>query len=267
MKVLYLSIIVVFSFACSSVEEKKALISVDFDKLTEIERLIQQDITDWGMQSEVEASVVNDTLKVVILYKKISGLKEGQIPYYYDEYSNELIVRLLAVKHKDLLGQQPILYIKLRFEGAYDVGHFYIDKFKYMLYEAFFQNKLLHENVVYSLSNFTPREILFLETLIEIIVLKKWEYKINYNYWQLLAEFSDYLLLRNSENFDGAKLFVYMVSNNKRIKHNEFSENCNEKLLWILKNSGLDERVYDLETTPEIEEYLMGIERIPLPRQ
>ncbi len=235
---LYTGIFFLFLLNCSLEKGKKEVI---------IQKNIFKTLESWNLKADISVKKVKNTLSISIFYKENDNKEKAS--YYYDVYTNELIVKTFIYKHKDILNNYDSIKITLEFEKAPDIARFYLDKKKIAEIDHFFQNNLFYQNVLYSLEKFNYNTLTYFKSIIKYINngLVQFNYNFNKNnYWELLNSYSNFCTNPTEENLKKTEMFIIFISAVKKEHSKDFNFDVNKNLFNFLKNCSMNEKVYDL---------------------
>lgn len=164
-----------------------------------------RDLKAWGFDVDVGVTVSQDTLQILIAYRGEDNA--GKAPFFYDNYTNELIVKTLLMGVRSQLEPFSLVKLQLTFEGSPDVGHFHLTKDDLNDIWIFFTNESFYTNVKYCLEEFGYTDIVFFNSAIKFVVDGvKGRVKFNGNFWQLLKMVSS-CCRKDEESLNSALLF------------------------------------------------------------
>lgn len=222
---------------------------------TEISKIISSDLASWNLANTVGATIIKDTLEIGVLYKGVGTI--GNAPYYYDDFSNDLIVKTMVYKNLDLCNKFSKIKLDFLFEGSQRVNQAVLGSTKVGIIKSYFVNSIFYQNVVHSFENFDYNDVVFFNSAIKFIVREtdaKFDFKGNY--WELLESFSNYCLRKDEQIADDAVLFVLMCNLIKNVDYGEEEpEDADRILLSVLEKCGISESVYKMNVS-EMYEYL-----------
>ncbi len=242
-------IAVLMVFGCSSNSP------VPRPSATEISKKISSNLASWNLSNTVGATINQDTLEIGIFYKGVGSV--GNAPYYYDDFSNDLIVKTLIYKNLELCRNFSKFKFEILYEGSQKVNQAILGDSEIETIKSFFATNSFYQNVVYSLENFDYNDVTFFNSAIKFIVSETNErFNFKGNYWELLESFTNYCEERNEELIDEAVLFALMCNLVKNVDYGpEEPQNADSILLKVLKDCGISESIYEMNVS-QLYEYL-----------
>ncbi|MEW4923110.1 hypothetical protein [Algibacter sp. 2305UL17-15] len=244
-------LLLIFLFIGCQSENKTEITTLKFN--------ISETLKTWHLKADVSVEIKEkDTLRVHVYYKKKPESNADKAPYYYDVYSNELIVKTLVYKYRKELDKYQQVNIHLEFEGAPDIADFYLNKTKIKQIHQFFKNSLFYKMVLYSLETFNYNDITLLNSTLKNLlgdiqstsVASKFNFPV-LKYWDILNVYSDLCskITLNNDSNDLSKvelLFITIGGFNKNFKEYENSPNTDKKLTKLLGFCDIDRKILDM---------------------
>lgn len=232
---------------CSTagVDLSKAQVS----KCKDVQEKIDKDLKNWKFVFNLDVDCDHDTLGLRLIYLKGS-------PIYLDEYSNELVVRTLVHKYQDELSAWKVVNMTLEFDGFSDSGTFMLDYQKRGVISDYFSNKQFFNDVIFTLSEFSTKEITDLDITLESF------YQVNpeppkKNYWELFKGFQEFCTTHSKDNFVDALVYIFLVQHTKYgDSQNVYNESFHERFYPFLDKYGIDRSIIDIELMSETSDFL-----------
>jgi len=224
----------------------------------EISQKISSDLASWNLSNTVGATINHDTLEIGILYKGVGSI--GNAPYYYDTFSNDLIVKTLIYKNLEFCRNFSKIKLDILFEGSQKVNQALIGDSEIETIRSFFATNSFYQNVVFSFENFDYNDVIFFNSAIKLIVSETNErFNFKGNYWELLESFNAYCAEKKDDRIDEAVLFALMCNLVKNVDYGpEEPENADRILLTILEECGISKSIYNMDVD-ELYEYIRNL--------
>lgn len=222
-----------------------------------IEEELSKTLISWNLKADISITELDRVMQIEIYYKKKDNNSTKQDTYYYDVFSNELIVKTIIQKFKSKFKDYKQINFKIEFEGAPDIANFYIDYSKRKIIHNYFQNELFYNNVIYSLKNFNYDDITLINSAIKKITngSKMFDFE-TYNYWELLEIYSNFNAKPTKKSLKKVELFIITIGAfNKNFKKYA-NPNIDKKLNTLLTLSNIEIQVLNMKFI-EIDEYLL----------
>lgn len=230
----------------------------DSTQALEIASIIGKHLTNWNLSGSVMTSIKNDTLNVEIFYNSDLDTLDirAKSPYYYDQYTNELIIQALSYLHMPWFNKFAIVYFQIRFENAPDIAKFYYNKQSLDVINHFFENQIFFDNIIKSLNEFNYDNIIFFDSNCKYLLRALEKPNLVDNYWELLRRFSMFCADQNRESLEEAEVFLFLSSMIKQVDLGETEpDNAERVFIEIIKGCDIDETILDLDFQ-RIHEYL-----------
>ncbi len=237
-------LVLVFFFQC------------EVNKNITLEEDLSKTLISWNLKADVSITEIDSVMQINIYYKKNIN-STNQDSYYYDVYSNELIIKAIVKKFKERFKDFQQLNFKIEFEGAPDIANFYLDYNKRKNIYNFFQDELFYNSVIYSLENFNYDDITLINSAIKKITngSKVFNFEV-YNYWELLEIYTNFNTKPTKKSLKKVELFIITIGAfNKNFKKHA-NPNIDKKLNILLTMSNVEIQVLNMKFI-EIEEYLI----------
>ncbi len=217
MKKVYLIILLLISISCKKenhFNEKK------------IEKDVKQTLLNWHLDTKVEIKTKKKSLLIKISFPQMN-IKEGERPYYFDDFSNKLLVKSLLKKYSDQFFDFSTIKVELSFlffkNSNIEININDIEKNHILSY---FNKKQFYDVIIFSFNEFTPQDIAFLNSQLKYIT--KYLGLDETEYWKLIEG------LFNDKNNKNEKLLKILIGNLKNNNYELESDYLIEKLSEIL---------------------------------
>lgn len=203
----------------------------------------------WNLKSEVDLLRDENGLNISIKYI------DPDI-FYLDEYSNDLIIKLLYFKLNKTFNFKKTINIITKFQNYPDFAKYKIDRVKKNTILKYFSNDIFVSNIDYSLTHFTYDDIIFFNSSIKYIVDNSSKFPTKYKYWELIKYYSYYCSTKNESLINQTELFIVMIGLIKNVKYENEPINAVKKLSKILDQCNINNNIVDMNME-EIESMLL----------
>lgn len=241
----YISILMPIIYFLGCTPEKSA---PDFDHAQFLKE-ISGDLHAWNLKAKVEVDLTSDSLGLAIKYYPKDS-------FYFDEYTNELIVKTLMFNQLEKVNQFRKVNLLVEFEGYPDYATFPLSSREFKVIGEFYKDSSFYRNVIYGLENFNVNDLYILNGQIRYVVKVVDQFSFKGNFWELMESASSFFSGKDVSKKKDAELLIVLCQMIKHVNYDDYlPENTYFKLQKMLVNYGLPPEIMDMHYD-EVSEFL-----------